>query len=154
MPLRAAAAGVDTWAPSWRVGVDTPLWRAIDEKATVPSAAGGRLCPEPIGRQRLFFFPVSGLVKAEGHPCPAGLAPVPTLPRALDELRVELAGAGVELPAAERRFRRHRESVGFAGLRRLDLTVDLRADHVHEGREVLAAAEAAARMSPHHAPTY
>jgi hypothetical protein len=82
------------------------------------------------------------------------LAPAGALPKLLHRLTGELHAAGIEVPPAEQRFRRHKDSIGFAGLRRLDLTVDLRADTTHEGREVLAAVEAAAAQSPYHSPTY
>src|SRR3954452_11948758 len=156
MSLRAVAAGVDTWAPTWRVGVETALARHLEAVCTIPSAVGGRLHPERVGGHRIAFWPASGLLKAEGHPNEHGLAPVASLPEALVAIERELAGAGIELPwlGRERRFTRHKESEGYAGLRRLDLTFDLRADKTSDGRELLAAAEAAARMSPYHAPTY
>src|SRR4051794_8312695 len=154
MSLRAASAGVDTWAPAWRVRVDTPLSRHLEEVATLPSAAGGKLVPQKIAGHRVIYWPGSGLLKAEGHPNESGLAPVRSLPRALDQLVEQLHAAGIPAPHQPRRFDRHNESEGFEGLRRLDLTVDLRADDRHEGRAVLHAVEAAARASGHHAPTY
>jgi hypothetical protein len=154
MALTATACGVDTWAPSWRVSPDSSLAQRYAQRATLPSAKGGLLVPERVAGHRLIFWPASGLLKAEGHPAARGLAPVASLPDALVRLQRGMAAEGMPVPAGVRRFRRFRESEGFAGLRRLDLTVDLRASDRVEGRAVLRAVEAAARNSGLHAPTY
>src|SRR3954463_13002263 len=154
MALRASAAGVDTWAPAWRVTPDSAHARHLEALCSIPSARGGKLMAQPVAGHRILFWPASGLLKAEGHPTEHGLAPVRSLPAALDRLHDALDVAGVEPPRSGRKFVRHRESQGFAGLRRIDLTVDLRADDRDEGRQLLAAFEAAARSSGHHAPTY
>jgi hypothetical protein len=154
MAIKSAAGGVDTWAPAWRVPVDSPAWQLLDAVPSVPSAKGGKLFAERIGDHRVMFWPQWGLLKAEGHPVPGGLAPAAALPAALDRLVGALDVAGIPVPSGPRRFRRHRESHGFAGFRRLDLTVDLCTDHAHEGQELLSAWEVAARSSGRFAPRY
>src|SRR3954463_11751825 len=154
MAISAMAAGVDTWSPAWRVPVDSPAWQVLDSYPSVPSAKGGKLFAGRIAEHRVMFWPGSGLLKAEGHPVPGGLAPAAALPGALDRLVGALDVAGIPVPTRPRRFRRHRESHGFAGVRRLAVTVDLATEHGYEGRELLSAWEVAARSSGRFAPRY
>jgi hypothetical protein len=154
MAIKPAAAGVDTWAPAWRVPVDSPAWRELDQREFLPSAKGAKLFPEKVAGHRLLFWPEFGLFKAEGHPVPDGLAPARALPSALDGLVGALNSAGFPVPSGVRRFRRNRESHGFVGFRRLDLTVDLATDRACEGFELLSAWEIAARSSGRFAPRY
>src|SRR3954454_19771367 len=154
MAVKAMACGVDTWAPAWRVPIDSPAWQTMEAMPSAPSAKGGKLLSDRLGDHRVMWWPEFGLIKAEGHPGAGGLAPAAALPAALDRLVGELDAGGVPVPAGPRRFRRHRESHGFAGFRRLDVTVDLRTDHAHEGFGLLAAWEVAARASGRFAPRY
>src|SRR3954471_5598946 len=154
MAITAMAAGVDTWSPAWRVPVDSPGCHLLEAVPSVPSAKGGKLFAGRIADHRVMFWPGSGLLKAEGHPVPGGLAPAAALPGALDRLVGALDVAGIPVPTRPRRFRRHRESHGFAGFRRLDVTVDLATEHGYEGRELLSAWEVAARSSGRFAPRY
>lgn len=153
MAVVAVAAGVDTWSPSWRVRVDSPRAKALSQQAVIPSGRGGFLFPATTHPQyRVMWWPGSGLLKAEGHPVADGLAPVATLPRQLERLTGELQDAGIPAPDGFRRFKRFKESEGFSGLRRLDLTVDLRTGDRDEGRQLMGAVEAAARASGCFAP--
>src|SRR3954447_13494000 len=154
MAVASLAAGVDSWAPAWRVPVDSPAWQALDAHPSVPAAMGGRLFPERVNDHRVMFWPGSGLLKAEGHPVPDGLAPPRALPGALDRLIGGMDAAGIPVPTGDRSFRRHRESHGFTGFRRLDVTVDLGTEHAYEGFELLSAWEVAARSSGRFAPRY
>jgi hypothetical protein len=154
MAVRALAAGVDTWAPSWRVPVDSALAGHLSDRMTVPAGQGGAMLAEKVAGHRVMWWAGSGLLKAEGHPNPAGLAPPATLPGALRELVAAMHNAGVPPPEGHRRFKRYADSAGFAGLRRVDLAVDLAADSPGDGLAVLSAFHAAAVRSGHHAPAY
>src|SRR3954447_26540410 len=107
MAVSSLAAGVDSWAPAWRVSVDSLAWRTLDAHEFTPAAKGGRLFPERVGDHRVMFWPDSGLLKAEGHPVPEGLAPPRSLTAALDRLVCQLDAAAIPVPARSRRFRRH-----------------------------------------------
>jgi hypothetical protein len=133
-------AGVDTWSPAWYVGEDSPAERALRHLATTPSKRG-QLIPDPIGGHRVGWFPSSRLVYAEGHPGGDRLASPDRLVLALDRLHADLADVGIPLDVATARSNARDAGdnrPGFAGLRRLDSTVDLHFDSAVEGLAVLA----------------
>jgi hypothetical protein len=142
------AAGVDTWSPSWYVNPDGAAARWLQDRATVPSARGSWLVPEKIGGHRVGWFP-GGLLFAEGHPDGGGLcAPAQLGPRGLD-LQDALLEAGLPLPTRERPFGdMGAASEGFAGIRRLDATVNVEAGSRAEGLAALAGIAACVRDAP------
>ena len=104
------AAGVDTWAPCWRVDPESGAGLALDAVATEPSRRG-RLLPQAIAGHRVLWHRPTGLLKAEGHPSPDGLAAPGELPAALGRLELALLEAGVPVPiGANFRLRVSRES--------------------------------------------
>jgi hypothetical protein len=139
--MKAVAAGVDTWSVAWYVGSDSVGSHAMERLATVP-APRSRLLPDPVGGYRVGWFPGVGMVFAEGHPGGDSLCSPGRLPEALERLRGSLEEVGVWMP-----FGRSRPgwgpgatpvADGFAGIRRLDLTVDLEFGSGGEGLAVLA----------------
>lgn len=138
-------AGIDTWSPCWYVTDDGPACRAMQALATRP-AKRGMLVDEEVDGHRVGWFPDSRLVYAEGHPEPGGLAKSHDLPAALSRLEEAMEDRGIELrreratrpmPRAVGGTHRHSDLNGFAGLRRLDATVDLSFDDPHLGLAVL-----------------
>jgi hypothetical protein len=144
------AAGIDTWSPAWYVEPDSHLDRVLRELAIVPMARG-KLMPEPIAEHRVGYYPSAGLMWAEGHPEPGALAAPDGLPGVLDDLVAELDARGLPaprgvswdawVPGGEARF------AGFAGVRRLDATVNLATETMAEGVAILAGVAAIARVA-------
>lgn len=144
------AAGVDTWSVAWYLGEGSSAHRAIDALAT-EQGPRSRLIPEAVADHRVGWFPGSRLLFAEGHPAPGALAKSHELPGAFQRLSEALNDRGV-LPPAHRRVPRVQPvydgkvrmavpdvgGTGFAGVRRLDSTVDLRFDDPLEGLCALA----------------
>jgi hypothetical protein len=139
--VEAVAAGVDTWSVAWYVGADSFAADAMAKMATLP-APRSRLLPDPVAGHRVGWFPGVGLVFAEGHPWEDGLCPPGALSAALGRLRGELADRGIVMPLGRSRPGWTPAATpiaeGLAGIRRLDLTVDLRFDRRAEGLAVLA----------------
>jgi hypothetical protein len=109
------------------------------------------MLPEPIAGHRVGWFP-GGLVFADGHPDPDGLCKASELvPRALG-LQDALIARGIPLVARERGFW-HGDSTseGWAGLRRVDVTVNMETASKAAGLAVLAGIAACVRDSPGHA---
>lgn len=140
MSVTVAAAGVDTWSPSWYVGEDSPAARALDALATQRTARGNVL-PEKIDGHRVGWFRSQRLVYAEGHPDrDGGLACAETLPPRLEALREAIADVGIPLPEGQTAalWRPHERRAGFAGIRRLDSTCDLQFESKADGLAFLA----------------
>lgn len=93
---------------------------------------------EAVAGHRVGWFPEQRMVFAEGHPDERGLARPDGLPARLVELREQLADVGLrDLGEVDAPFS-WAGSIGFAGLRRIDTTVDLTLDSQAEGLGVLA----------------
>lgn len=118
------------------------------EHARVPAASGSWLVPEAIAGHRVGWFP-AGLVFAEGHPAGEGLCGAPRLVGEGLALQEALMAAGVPLRASERAFRyAGPSSEGFAGVRRMDATVNVEFGARAEGLAVLAGIAAVGRDAP------
>lgn len=146
------AAGVDTWSPSWYVDPDGAAARWLQERCTARAARGSQLLPEKVLGYTVGWFP-SGLVFAEGHPDPEGeLCPASELVARVLALQEALDGLGLPLPLRERPFAHlGASSEGWAGLRRVDATVNLAMGNRADGLAVLAGIAACARDAPGHA---
>jgi hypothetical protein len=165
MPLKVTA-GVDTWSLCWRLDDGTDVARAADEQAVMPTRRG-RMLEELVDGYRVVLFPSAGLLAAEGHPAGEGhLAPAATLLEAQERLTRALeAQLGAELPvrraldferegeftSSARRSSRSSHAValdqeGIAGVRRLDIALDLAWDG--DRREGLAFLAGAAAVNP------
>lgn len=158
--MRVLDAGVDTWSPCWYVPDGTAAARGFGALATV-KAQRSFLLPDPVAGHRVGWFPGSGLAFAEGHPAEIlagvdGLCPPVGLPSALEGLERQLWDLG--LPVEPRRGRSkmrgqyalqrevsHRD--GFAGVRRVDSTLDVEVDTGPEGVAILAGVAALLRAS-------
>ncbi len=145
------AAGVDTWSVCWYLEPDTPASRAMEQLATVP-AARSKLIEKPIADHRVGWFPGPRLLYAEGHPGGDGvLCAGDQLPAALERVTEGLRDHGILPPDfpllprydAQNKRRKH-GGAGFAGLRRLDSTVDMHFDRGVEGLAALAGVAALA----------
>ncbi len=140
-PTSCVAAGVDTWSVCWYLTPGSRAARTIASMAG-PGVAGSQLLREPILDHRIGWFPDPGLLYAEGHPAPGGLARSEQLPAVLEQLRGELHDRGVQVPDWEQPLvmrpngTRH-PTEGFGGVRRLDSTVDLGFDDPLEGMAAL-----------------
>jgi hypothetical protein len=150
--VAVTAAGVDTWSPCWYVDTDGRGASWLREFATVHGPRGSQLLPEPIAEHRVGWFP-SGLLFAEGHPggdgslCPAS----ELLVRALD-LQEALQAADVPVNGRQRSFASLGSmSEGWAGVRRVDATVNVDAVCRGDGLAVLAGVAACVRDAPGHA---
>lgn len=148
MPVEEA--GVDTWSPSWYLPTDGSARAWVEEFCTARGERGSKLYPDKVlGRYRVGWYP-SGLLYAEGHAAPdAALCSAADLParglEVLDALR-EL-GAPV-LDRVRWRDMTADGSPGWAGLRRVDATVTLRARRRSEGLALLAGVAACMRDAP------
>jgi len=149
--VTATAAGVDSWSPSWYADPDGRCARVLRQLATVATARGGMMLPEPVHGHRVGWFP-GGLVFADGHPDPDGLCkPSELAARALG-LQDALIARGIPLVARERGFwHADATSEGWAGLRRVDVTVNMEARSRAAGLATLAGIAACVRDSPGHA---
>lgn len=138
-----AEAGVDTWSLCWYLGEGTPGTRAMEALATEPTARG-KMLPEEVVGHRVGWFPGSRLLFAEGHPREGGLGRSEDLLRAADSVSETLCDLGVLLPryrllplVGADGIRRALGDSGFAGVRRLDSTVDLHFDDPVQGLALL-----------------
>lgn len=138
--MRATAAGVDTWSVSWYMESDSFASHAMERLATEPGPRS-KLIPEAICGHRVGWFPGAGLMFAEGHPSEEGLCAPGALPEAHRRLCEALQDYGIVLPIGRApRIPRKGAAVvgGEAGVRRLDLTVDLQFDSAGEGLAALS----------------
>jgi hypothetical protein len=144
---RVDRAGVDTWSFGWYLDPDSACFRNAKLLASEPTKRG-YLIPDPVAGHRVGLFSQAALLFAEGHPAEDGeLGPAESLPAAVDRVLEGLLDLGVVPPvrAQVRRGIRHQEDgreletwgPGFAGVRRIDTTVDLRYDSAAEGLAVL-----------------
>jgi hypothetical protein len=138
------AAGVDTWSVCWYLQVDSPATRAMEALATDPGPRS-RLLPDKVHGHRIGWFPGTRLLFAEGHPGGESvLCAGHALPEALGRVSGALKDLGVLPPTFPLIPRYTPEGphpiggVGFAGVRRLDATVDLHFDRPAEGLAALA----------------
>ncbi|HEX4345665.1 MAG TPA: hypothetical protein VHZ31_08895 [Solirubrobacteraceae bacterium] len=145
MTVAVRAAGVDTWSPAWRVTSSSTAGGMLDELCTVPTKLGF-MAEQAVDGHRVIWSAQHGLLWAEGHPPGAGgdLLSPELLPQALGLLTGSMLEAGYPLPnGISQDFW---DGVGpgtvawdgFAGIRRLDSTVDLQFDSAAEGLAVLA----------------
>lgn len=142
------AAGVDTWSPSWYVDPEGQCAAWLREFAVVSGAMRSQLLPDAVGSYRVGWFPGGGLVFAEGHPAVDGLCGASELPVRALELQEALLGLGMPLPCRERPFTSSGpDSEGWAGVRRLDATVNMQMRSRAEGLAVLAGIAACVRDS-------
>lgn len=118
---RVVASGVDTWSPCWYAEPGSSLMSAMEALATRTSGRA-RMLPESVLGCRVGWFPASGLVFAEGCASKGGLANADELSGALARLSGALCDLGVLVGPSSR-----------AGLRRLDVAVDLWTDSSSEG---------------------
>jgi hypothetical protein len=135
------SAGIDTWSPSWYVDDGDAADRALQALCTKRSARG-QIAPDKLLGHTLGYVPASRLVYLEGHPADAvdragQLGHADELPAALVALMESAGDYGVDLPMSSSKFSRSK-SVGFAGLRRLDVTADVEFDNGAEGLATLA----------------
>lgn len=122
--VMAVNAGIDTWSVGWYIKPESVAEKQLLDLARAKVRRYNML-PEPVARHRVLFDRFNSLIMAEGHPDPDGLCPV--APDRLTEVQEAIADGlqeqGIEVPRRESPFDRAR-SVGFAGIRRLDLAVD------------------------------
>lgn len=124
MNVEVLQAGVDTWSPCWYIDGESPAAHALTALATQP-AKRGRLVPAQIAGHRVGWFPGSNLVYAEGHPAPGRLAAAEELESGLVALEGAIADYGIKLPTTMYRDNVLSVRPGRAGVRRLDVTVDM-----------------------------
>jgi hypothetical protein len=140
-------AGIDTWSPCWWLDPTSAAARHLADVCSLRSGGGG-LYPESIDGHRVGYYS-SGLVWAEGHPGGDVLGRPADLPAALDRLELALLEAGLPLPIGRRGEDLYGDRhEGFAGIRRLDSTVDLATDSTPEGFAIMAGVAAVARDMP------
>ncbi len=147
----SALAGIDSWSPAWYVDRDSMAAQMLDDLAVV-RASRGSLLPRPIAGHRVGWIRTHGLLYAEGHPSPDGLCPPGVLPEAFDRLQNALLEEGVPLPPGLSRDEcwptPYQREGGFAGVRRVDATVDLQMPSRADGLAVLAGVAAMATAMP------
>lgn len=146
--MSVAAAGVDTWSIAWYLREESTAVAAMEHLAT-ERASRSRLLPEKVAGHRVGWFPGSRLVFAEGRPGgEEGLCDPGDLPGVACLLAEGIRDRGVRLPQHDylpngipdgslRRSACLGDS-GFAGVRRLDSTVDLRFDSSATGLAALS----------------
>jgi hypothetical protein len=141
--VEAVAAGIDTWSPCWYLDPGSDAACHMGQLATVKTARG-YLLPEPVGEYRVGWNSGVGMLYAEGHPTEGGLCSPDGLPDALAHLVGVLRAADVPVPSGTVGPNRG----GFAGVRRLDSTVDVHVSNGAEGLAILAGVAAVLRDSP------
>lgn len=140
-------AGVDTWSFGWYVDPESKSAVAMESMATVASKHS-RLFPDPVAGHRVGWFRESSLIFAEGHPGGEGeLGGPEQLDSSVTAVVSGLQDLGVFPPnhAPFRRGVRHLQDgstrdtwqPGFAGIRRIDTTVDLHFDNPSHGLATL-----------------
>lgn len=126
--MQVLSAGIDTWSVGWYLRPDSPAEKAIGALATGRSRRFNVL-PVEVLDHKVLWDPTHRLLAAEGHPDPSGLCPVRSdaLLRVQEAIADGLRDLGVEVPRSTSPFDRT-GSPGAAGVRRLDLAVDLEGD--------------------------
>ncbi len=127
---RVLATGIDTLSPCWYAEPGSPLARAMRALAT-QQVGRAWLIPESVGGYRVGWFVHPGLVFAEGRSGET-LCAAAELSDALRRLDSALEDLGVPIAGGAR-----------AGLRRLDVAVDIRIDSATEGLALLECVSAA-----------
>lgn len=123
------AAGIDTWSPCWWLEPSSAAARHL------AALCRGGVLPDAIAGHRVGLR--GGLLWAEGHPA-EGLGLAADLAGALARLELALLEAGVPLPVGRRGGDLYGDQhEGFAGIRRLDSTVDLAVDSTAEGLAIM-----------------
>jgi hypothetical protein len=144
-------AGIDTAGLCWYVPVDSPAGLALDEMASVPTKRG-YLLPDSVGGQRVGWNRGAGMLWTEGHPSPEGLCAAADFPASREELVKAMVDHGIPVPPGVSAdlwelgddLATPNRQAGFAGVRRLDTTLDLCCPPA-EGLAVLAGVAAVAR---------
>lgn len=131
------AAGIDTWSVGWYLRPDSSAEKAIKALATDRVKRFTAL-PDQVEDHKVLYDPNHRFLVAEGHPSQDGLAPVdPELLLAVQEAVADgLDSLGIGVPREVSPFDRP-GSPGSAGVRRLDLAVDVEGDG-QEGTALLA----------------
>ncbi len=156
-------AGIDTWSPCWYLDPDSSAGELMTRLATA-KAARGTLIPYPVAGHRIGYDTATHLLYAEGHPGgPGELCSPADLPDALVRLSVELASSGVPIPdgcarsesqelwwdgSGQLHERGRPRADGWAGLRRVDATVDITPARAAEGAAILAGIAGVATAAP------
>lgn len=110
---RVMAAGVDTWSLCWYATEGSPLFRSMEALASERHRLAW-LVPGSVGGYRIGWFRDQGLVFAEGRPGGPALLGPGDLAGAVGRLYGSMADLGIPVAGAP-----------AAGLRRLDVAVDL-----------------------------
>jgi hypothetical protein len=140
--LRVEQAGIDTWSVAWRIAEDSPAARAMTALASV-TVRRGRALPDSVAGHRVGWFPGHRLLFAEGHPGEDGRLGSPAeLAAVVERVTRGLADCGIQAPRDYAPFDRQ-GSTGFLGVRRLDVTADLRFENASVG---LGSLQVLARM--------
>lgn len=131
------SAGIDTWSVGWYLRPESPAELAVDQLATGKSKRFNAF-PVEVEDHRVLYDKGSRFLVAEGHPSADGLCSVdPDRLLAVQEAIADgLADLGVDVPRSPAPFDRPR-SPGAAGIRRIDLAVDV-AGEAHHGRALLS----------------
>lgn len=130
-------AGIDTWSVGWYLAPEGAADRALRSLATAKVKRFDAL-PHEVNEHRVLYDRTHRFLVAEGHPDPSGLAAVDpdALLAAQEAIADSLADLGVKVPRSPAPFDRS-GSAGAAGVRRLDLAVDVVGD-AEEGRALLS----------------
>lgn len=129
-------AGVDTWSLAWRVREGSPAARAIAQLANV-KVARGAVMEDRLAGHKVGWFPSAHLVFAEGHPGGELLGRGDELAGVALVVEEALHAYGIPVPMFPAKFDGG-FSIGFQGVRRLDITADLRFEAGAEGLATLA----------------
>jgi hypothetical protein len=119
-------AGIDTWSVGWYLENSDRAEAAI--RAIATNRAGRfDLVPDDVVGHRVLYDRGNRFLFAEGHPDPEGLCAVDAglLHDRQEAIARELADRGAVIDRRPRRFE-HQGSAGAGGVRRLDLTIDVR----------------------------
>jgi hypothetical protein len=143
--LTVEQAGIDTWSPAWYVRDGDRPSRALNALCSVKIPRGYAM-PDKVAGHKIGWFPSHGLVFAEGHPGGDRLGTGDELPAVLWQLESALWDLGVQLEPARTHSRwagvRKAQAAdrlpGFAGVRRIDVTADLRFERGADGLAALA----------------
>lgn len=143
-------AGIDTWSVGWYLRPDSSAELATKALATDRVKRFDAL-PDQVDGHRVYFDPGNRFLFAEGHPSEDGLAPVDAevLEAAQEAIADGLEAIGIGVPREPAGFDRV-GSPGAAGVRRLDLAVDVETDR-YQGTALLAgvaAVEPPGRLRP------
>lgn len=130
-------AGIDTWSVGWYLAAEGPAEKAVCALATAKVKRFDAL-PGDVAEHKVLYDRTHRFLVAEGHPNPDGLAPVDAeaLLAAQEAIADGLEELGVQVPRDPGPFDRP-GSPGAAGVRRLDLAVDLQGQ-ADQGRAILS----------------